>query len=108
MIRVAALTAVLLYGAPALAKDITVEFKRDSGEVFVAVFDDETRMVTMGEQTMPYTYDPEKREICASPPEGEKMCVVFAEGGEPVVGMKSAYTASNGNTGTATVTAISE
>ena len=106
MKKLALLGAVVAFAAPvAFAEVVTIEFAQDDGETQVWHFNQETGMAKTGDIEVPYTYDAEASTICGQMEEGE-LCATFAEAGEPTVGESSAYTTSDGNSGTATITAI--
>lgn len=101
------LAAVAAFAAaPAFASKITVEFAADEGDAVTVVFDQESMTATSEEGTAPYTYDAEAHKICVQAEEGE-ICADFeGEAEEPTVGYSTGYTATDGETGTATITAI--
>lgn len=109
-----ALAAVGLFAAPALAQSMTIEFAPDEGEAAVWMF--ESTSETGGVYTAPdgttgpYTWDAEAATLCGTMEEtGEEVCATFDEvGEEPAVGDTTGYTASDGTSGTATITAMSE
>ncbi|MEL6324394.1 MAG: hypothetical protein AAFQ84_09230, partial [Pseudomonadota bacterium] len=77
----------------------------DGGETQVWSFNSDTGMATTGDITVPFTYDEASRTICGEMEDG-KICATFEEAAEQVVGATSAYTTSDGNSGTATITAM--
>ncbi len=99
--------ASALFAAPAFAASITISFEVADGTTTVATFDQASMTATGADgSTSAYTYDEAKSEICVA---AQEICVVFDTKGEaPSVGMVSGFTASNGDTGTATVTAMTE
>ena len=102
----AALAAGLL-AAPAFAASITVSFASDDGPTQEWTFDQDTGMATMGEISAPYTWDEDARKLCVDIPEQGEVCGVFDSVAQ-AVGESSSYTLTDGTTGTATVTAMSE
>lgn len=94
---------------PAFAAKLTIDFAAEEGTQ-TWVLDSETDMATAPDGTeIPYTYDEEALELCGTTPDGAEMCVTFDEGAEvPEVGFSTGYTSSDGTTGTATITAITE
>ena len=106
LVLTAAFAALL--ATPAAARVITIEFGVDGGESQVWNFDDAASKATGPDgKVYDYTYDEATRKICATTEEGP-LCATFAEAGETKVGATSAYEATNGNKGTATITAITE
>ena len=98
--------------APALAASMTIEFAPTEGDAQTWTF--EASSETGGTYTAPdgstgpYTWDAEALKLCGTTEAGEEMCAKFDEANEePAVGDASGYTASDGTTGTATITAIS-
>lgn len=109
MIALAAAASFL--AAPALAASMTIEFKSDSGEggawTFEATSEAGGTYTAPDGSTGPYTWDAEAMKLCGTMESGEEMCATFDEvSEEPAVGDTSTYTASDGTTGTATLTAI--
>jgi len=91
---------------PALAASITLSFAGDDGTTQVWTFDGEGT-ATMGDLTTTYTWDEVARLLCADVPNQGEVCATFETAAQSV-GESSAYTLSTGDTGTATITAISE
>ncbi|MEL6661594.1 MAG: hypothetical protein AAFO57_03780 [Pseudomonadota bacterium] len=95
--------------APALAATMTVEFTPSEGEaVSITMSDDGTYTGSDGTAGT-YTWDADSQTLCGTSDAGT-LCATF-EGeasDEPAVGDTRAYTADNGSSGTATVTAIEE
>ncbi|MEM9726610.1 MAG: hypothetical protein AAF909_14270 [Pseudomonadota bacterium] len=106
---IAAIAAAGLLATPAMARVVTVEFSVEGGESEVWVFDEKAAMVTAPDgEAYPYTFDEEARKVCATTAEGD-LCATFTGGtGEIKVGEVSDYTATNGNSGQSTITAIVE
>ena len=102
----AALVAGLL-AAPAFAASITVSFASDDGATQEWTFDQDTGTATMGDISAPYTWDEEAKKLCVDVPEQGEICGVFDSVAQ-AVGETSGYTLTDGTTGTATVTAMSE
>jgi len=95
-----------LLAMPAVAASITLSFAGDNGITQVWTFDGEGTATT-GALTTTYTWDEEARILCADVPDQGEVCATF-ETTAQAVGESSAYTLSTGDTGTATITAISE
>ena len=95
---------------PAMAGTMTISFANDSGETVVMTFDDETNTATVEGQdgSFAYTWDAEANKLCGDATGEGEVCATFAETAEPAVGVASAYTTSDGGSGTATITAMSE
>ncbi|MEL6474071.1 MAG: hypothetical protein AAFQ21_08290 [Pseudomonadota bacterium] len=103
----AAATAALIAGA-ASAATVSVSFANDNGDTQDWTFDNATNTATGPDGvTAPYTWDEAAMTLCADVPEQGELCVVFDEVAQEV-GATSTYTVSNGDTGTATVTAMAE
>lgn len=103
------ITAAIAAGfiaAPAFAASITLSFASDDGTTQEWTFDGEGT-ATFGEASMPYTWDEAARVLCADIPEQGEVCATFETVAE-AVGESSAYTLSTGQTGTATITAVTE
>lgn len=97
----AALACALLV-TPALA-GYKVEFKRDSGEANVVVFDGAGSATLATGQTVPYTYDEATLTLCIAAPDRQR-CLTFAEANpDPQAGDATRYTADDGAQGTATI-----
>ena len=96
---------VSLLAAPAFAASTTVVFTTTDGAVTTVVFNDDGTAESNGETTK-YTLDEEAKTVCSTTAEGE-LCATFDELGEEV-GFETNYTATNGESGTAKITAISE
>ncbi len=105
---ISAIAATLVLAAPAFADQITLEFTRDDGTVTVATFDDATNMVTIEENSTPYTWDNETGVLCSSDNEGE-VCITFGEREEEIaVGQTTTYESTRGHAGVAKIIAIEE
>ena len=105
------MTAVLVAGlcaAPALAATMTLSFAGDDGETQVWVLNDADGTATSGDLSVPYTWDAETRELCAKTDDGDICATIEDTGKEPEVGGTAAYTTNTGETGTVTITAMSE
>lgn len=97
----AALGALLL-ATPAFA-GYKVEFKRDSGESNIVVFDGAGSATLATGQTVPYTYDDATLTLCIAAPDRQR-CLTFAEANpEPKAGDATRYKADDGAEGTATI-----
>lgn len=103
-----ALVALAL-ATPAFAASMTMSFASDDGTTVTMTFDGEGTATVEGQEgSFPYTWDEETRELCGDATGEGEVCATFAEAGEPSVGQTSAYTTSDGGSGTATITAMSE
>jgi opacity protein-like surface antigen len=71
--------AALLSIAPAIAATTVVEFKRDSGEVFVVTFDGEGGASMADGTQMTYTFDTETGKMCFENPDATTTCIIYAE-----------------------------
>lgn len=101
--------AALALATPAFAASMTMSFANDNGETVAMTFDGEGTATIEGEDvSFPYTWDEETRTLCGDPTGEGEVCATFAEAGEQTVGQTSAYTTSDGGSGTATITAMSE
>ena len=104
----AAIATAIMTGS-AMAASVTIEFKRDTGEVQVVTVDGEGTATLPDGTTLPYTYDTETLTMCFTVSADTQNCATFAElVAEPKVGDTVRYTATDGGEGIATVTAISE
>ena len=112
MKKLATLTlAAAALATPALAGTMTISFANDSGETVVMTFDDATGTATVEGQegSFPYTFDADANQLCGDATGEGEVCATFAEKNEaPTVGDTGAYTTSDGGSGTATITAMSE
>ena len=96
---------VSIFAAPAFAASTTVVFTATDGTVTTVVFSDDGTAVMDGETTN-YTMNEETKTLCATTADGE-LCATFDELGEDV-GFETNYTATNGNSGTAKITEVTE
>ena len=97
-----------LLASPAVARVITMEFSVDGGESQTWTFDDAANKATAPDgKVYDYTYDEKTRKLCATTEEGP-LCATFATDEGVKVGASSAYEATNGNKGTATITDVKE
>lgn len=101
-----AIAGLALMATPALAASTTVEFANSNGQSTVVVFDANGTASINGAAPTPYTIDQAAKKICGSA-EGQELCVTFGEMGTDV-GFSTTYTDTAGNSGTATITAVSE
>lgn len=101
-----AIAGLALIATPALAASTTVEFANSNGQTTTAVFDANGTVSLNGAAPAPYTMDQAAKKICGSV-EGQELCVTFAEMGS-TVGFSTTYTDTAGNSGTATITAVTE
>lgn len=107
MKKIAVLAAIAAFSAaPAFAASVTIKFESAEGAI-TATFDQSTMTYTADDGTSgPYTYDEAAHTICATE---QDLCITFENPDEtPTVGSTSSYTANNGSSGTATVTAMAE
>lgn len=97
-----AIASCLLVATPAFA-GYKVEFKRDSGDTNVVVFDGAGSATLATGQTVPYTYDEATLTLCIAAPDRQR-CLTFAQANpEPKAGDATRYTADDGAQGTATI-----
>ena len=112
MKKLIALTAATVaFAMPAMAATMTISFANDSGETVVMTFDDSTNTATVEGQegSFAYTWDAEANKLCGDATGEGEVCATFAESNdEPAVGDSSAYSTSDGGSGTATITAMAE
>lgn len=103
----------LALALPALAQSMTIEFTPDNGEPpasWTFTSTDETSGIYTAPDgsTGPFTWDAETATLCGKV-EGDDMCATFDEATEePAVGDTSTYTTSDGETGVAEITAMTE
>ncbi|MEQ9504784.1 MAG: hypothetical protein RLO80_00835 [Hyphomonas sp.] len=100
------LAALVLGALPAFAATTTVEFTPAEGGALVAVFSDDGTVSFNGSEAVPYTMDQEASTICSSV-NGAENCATFETWGNEV-GHVTPYTTSQGSSGTATITAMTE
>ena len=100
-----AIAGLALIATPALSASTTVEFVNSSGQTTVVVFDTNGTAVINGAAPGPYTIDQTAKKICGDAG-GQQLCVTFGEMGTDV-GFSTTYTDTAGNSGTATITAVS-
>lgn len=103
---ITAAAALAFASGAALAQTMTIEFAGDDGATTSWTFDGEGNATASDGTTATYTWDEEGKVLCGQMEEGE-LCATFAETGSEV-GDSSAYTLSDGTTGTATITAVTE
>ncbi|MFZ5671121.1 MAG: hypothetical protein ACOY4K_16655 [Pseudomonadota bacterium] len=101
-----AAATVALMATPAFAASTTVQFDSSNGQSLTVTFDTNGTATANGGAPVAYTFDQEKKTIC-SVYEGQDVCVTFTEVGD-TVGFKTNYTNTLGDSGTATITAVSE
>ena len=99
-----AIAGLALIATPALAMSTTVEFAGSNGQTTVAVFDSNGTVAINGAAPSPYTIDQAAKKICGDAG-GQQLCVTFAEMGTDV-GFTTTYSDTAGNSGTATITAV--
>ena len=102
--------ATAMFAMPAMAGTMTISFANEDGTTQVMTFDDSTNTATVEgvDGSFAYTWDAEAGKLCGNPTGEGEVCATFAEKAEPSVGATSAYTTSEGASGTATITAMSE
>ncbi len=98
--------ALALTAGAATAQTMTIEFAGDDGATTNWTFDGEGNATAADGTTGSYTWDEDGKVLCGQMEEGE-VCATFEEAGS-AVGDSSAYTLSDGTTGTATITAVTE
>jgi len=112
MKKLIALTAATaMFAMPAMAAKMTISFANDDGNTVVMTFDQATMKGSVEgvDGEFDYTYDAEARKLCGDATGEGEVCATFAEANEaPAVGDTSAYTTSDGGSGTATITALEE
>ncbi|MEQ3745658.1 MAG: hypothetical protein ABNH53_05410 [Henriciella sp.] len=105
-ILISALVAGLC-AVPALAASMTLSFAADSGETQAWTLNDDGT-ATSGDLSVPYTWDETGGVLCATTAEGE-LCATIADASTaPSVGDSSTYTTNSGQSGTVTITAMTE
>jgi hypothetical protein len=100
----AAIAALALAGTAAAAST-TVEFTNADGTKTVIQFNGDGTSLVDGKTPGTYTADEAAKKICGKMPDGADVCATFESWGKEV-GHSTKYTATNGNAGTATITAI--
>jgi hypothetical protein len=106
MKKTLALAALAAIALPAFAASTTVEFVPAEGDKVVAVFSDDGTVTFNGSAPVAYTMDEAARKICSTV-EGAENCATFDTWGN-AVGHSTPYTTSQGSSGVATVTAVTE
>lgn len=101
---IATAATLAFVAAPAFADKITIEFSTDEGAVSYTFDDADGTFTSTAGTSGTYTYDEATKTICGTTDEGEQ-CATF-EDDTRKVGHSTSYTGSDGNTGTATVTAM--
>lgn len=102
-----AAATLALMATPALAASTTVQFDSSNGQSLTVVFDGAgTATNTASGEQAAYTFDQAARKICSTY-NGQEVCVTFDAIGD-TVGFKTNYTNTLGDTGTATITAVTE
>ena len=102
------LTGLIAAGmaASAFAASTTVTFVAEDGTSTVVVLnEDGTSLVNDVEGT--YTFDEATKTLCGTSGDAPELCVTFEELGDEV-GFETGFTSTSGNTGTATITAVTE
>jgi len=105
---IGAAVAALFVTAPALAAASVIKFEPTEGEAITMTFHEDGTVTADNGATGTYTWDEEARTICGTfdGAEGET-CATFEEVSDEV-GFSTSYTATNGNTGTATLVEVTE
>ena len=106
MKKLIALTAISAFAAaPAFAETLTIEFANTNGEVTTAVMDTEANTMTVNGDATTYSFDEATNTLCDT---GDSdLCVTFeGEAQEMAPGVSGNYTATNGNSGVATVISV--
>ncbi len=100
--------AALFVAAPALAAANVIKFEPSDGEAVTMTFNEDGTVNADNGATGTYTWDEETRTICGTfeGAEGET-CATF-EAVSDEVGFSTNYTATNGNSGTATLVEVKE
>lgn len=102
-----AIAGLALIATPALASSTTVEFANSgTGQTTTVVFNSDGTASANGQPASPYTVDEAAKKICGQV-QGQELCVTFGEMGS-TVGFSTSYSDTAGNSGTATITAVSE
>lgn len=102
-----AIAGLALMATPALAASTTVEFANSgTGQTTSVVFNSDGTASANGAAPSPYTVDQAAKKICGEV-QGQQLCVTFGEMGT-TVGFTTSYSDNAGNSGTATITAVSE
>lgn len=101
-----AIAGLALIATPALASSTTVEFANSNGQTTTVVFNSDGTASANGQPASPYTVDQDAKKICGQV-QGQELCVTFGEMGA-AVGFTTSYSDTAGNSGTATITAVSE
>ena len=101
-----AIADLAMMATPALAASTTVEFSGSNGQTTVVVFNSDGTASANGAPATPYTIDQEAKKVCGET-QGQQLCVTFGEMGT-TVGFSTSYSDTAGNSGTATITAVSE
>jgi hypothetical protein len=106
LLTLAALGALI--AGPALADSMTFEFAAEGEDgVLVATFVDDGTYKASDDSAGTYVWDLETATLCATSDAGEETCVTFEDiSQQPVVGLTTPFTATNGAKGIATITAM--
>lgn len=106
------LAAVATLALPAAASTLTITYTDNGGASTAVTYDSETLMATIDgtDTSFAYTWDEGGSKLCGKDiPDVGDLCVTFeGEGAPPTVGAEYPYTADNGTSGTAAITAMSE
>ena len=105
-------TATALLAMPAIAGSLTMTYTEEGGTPTAVVYDSTTNTATIegSDVSFDYTWDAEANKVCGlAIPEIGDLCVTFeGDAKTPEVGAEISYTADNGTSGTAVVTAYTE
>ena len=105
LLTIAAVAGLLI--SPAMAA-MTLEFKRDTGEVNVITLNDDGTATLPDGSVVPFTYDAENEILCADTGAAEQLCIdIDSDGTPPEVGSTARYKTNDGKEGTVTVISIS-
>lgn len=102
---IAALVLTASTAGAAWATQYTIELE-DADGVKTVVINDETKTMTKGDATTPYTYDEETMTLC-SVGEAQEHCIAFTEKLEEA-GESTTFTATDGSSGAATLISATE
>ncbi len=100
--------AALFVAAPALAAANVIKFEPSEGEAVTMTFNEDGTVTADNGATGTYTWDEETKTICGTFEGAEaETCATFAEVSDEA-GFSTTYTATNGNSGTATLVEVKE
>jgi len=100
--------AAMLVAAPALAAANVIRFEPSDGEAVTMTFNDDGTVSADNGSTGTYTWDEDTKTICGTFEGAEaELCATFEEVSYEA-GFSTTYTATNGNSGTATLVEVKE